>query len=421
MDAMTETTDVVPERAPGDDPELAKMVRRNTVVRRGFYATVLVIAATGQFTGGTTDLHLPLLLVVGAIAVLELGGVAVLNNAEVRRLKGEAAIGYRVLSAAIAAAAVAFNWLAHDDHLAGGFFAGSSALGYIVWVMHVEDQYRDRQRDKGHAKGLVAKYTAWERISMPRVTGRATLIAQQAIERGQTLGRQAALAAARAELAKARRIGVIASVTSGWLGKLGPLAKELVPADAYAERVAAGIDWESAADLAAADFNAKIRAAITGEPAPGRRDRRSLATAPREPSAPIAPRLPAPQEIGLALPAPRPSGAAPRSPRAASPARAPEEPLPGADDPNSPIHAPWWQEYWEEQRAAKTCSGSDPRAVLDVGVVHRWWIDGYVPSIPEVKAVICPGAKGWGRGGRVRTHISELVVRKFAADMPATL
>src|SRR5215468_7565112 len=105
------------------DEDLSKLVRRTSWLRQGFYLVVLLVALAGQVSGAVEALGIPLLAAVPAVAALELGGIVVLANADVRRRLGERAVASRLLSVAIATGAVAFNWLAHADHLLGGFFA----------------------------------------------------------------------------------------------------------------------------------------------------------------------------------------------------------------------------------------------------------------------------------------------------------
>ena len=108
------------------DEDLAAAVRYTARLRMGFYFVVLLVALAGQVTGAVERLHLPWYLALPAVGALELGGMVVLSNADVRRRLGERAIASRLLSAGIAAFAVTFNWLCHADHLLGGFFAGMS-------------------------------------------------------------------------------------------------------------------------------------------------------------------------------------------------------------------------------------------------------------------------------------------------------
>src|SRR5258707_798536 len=130
-----------------------------------------------------------------------------LANADVRRRLGERAVASRVLSVAIAAGAVAFNWLAHANHLLGGFFAGMSALGYLVWLMHTENQRRDRLRAKGDLPPTTPAYeVAGHWLRHPWLTMRAKSLAKAQPH----LGLYDSLAEARAEIRRERRTTAIA-------------------------------------------------------------------------------------------------------------------------------------------------------------------------------------------------------------------
>ncbi|GAA2644318.1 hypothetical protein GCM10010399_92800 [Dactylosporangium fulvum] len=162
------------------DADLQKTVRQSGHMRQAFYAVVLIVALTGQVIGAHEALYLHYLFAIPAVAALELGGIVVLNNADVRRRLGERAVGSRVLSALIAAWAVTFNWMAHDNKLLAGFFAGMSALGYLVWVMHTENQRRDRLRAKGDLPPTAPAYELWGHwVLHPWITRRARSLAKQ--------------------------------------------------------------------------------------------------------------------------------------------------------------------------------------------------------------------------------------------------
>lgn len=191
------------------DADLQKSVRRSGQMRQLFYVVVLNVALAGQVTGAVDALGIPLIAAIPAVAALELGGIVVLNNADVRRRLGERATGSRILSAAIAAWAVAFNWMAHDNKLLAGFFAGMSALGYCVWVMHTENQRRDRLRATGDLPAVTPAYELvghW--LTHPLLTRRARSMAKA----DARLGLYASLDAARAHVDRTRRLRAIARV-----------------------------------------------------------------------------------------------------------------------------------------------------------------------------------------------------------------
>jgi hypothetical protein len=97
---------------------------------------------------------------------------------------------------------VAFNWLAHDDHLLGGFFSGMSALGYLVWLTHTENQRRDRLRATGDLPPTTPAYEVlghW--LRHPWLTQRAKALAKT----NPDLGLYGSLAAAREQIRHAHR------------------------------------------------------------------------------------------------------------------------------------------------------------------------------------------------------------------------
>src|SRR3954454_4565203 len=189
--------------AEGDlDADLVRSVKQASFMRQGFYVVVLLVALAGQVSGAVEALHIPLIWAVPAVGALELGGIVVLANADVRRRLGERAVASRLLSVIIAAWAVAFNWLAHANHLMGGFFAGMSALGYLVWLMHTENQRRDRLRATGDLAWTTPAYEVvghW--LAHPFLTRRARALAKAE----PNLGLYDSIAAARTAIRRERR------------------------------------------------------------------------------------------------------------------------------------------------------------------------------------------------------------------------
>lgn len=269
MDGMTPpTTDQTadhradPTGRQAVDRELAKAIRHALWYRRVFYLVVLLVALAGQVSGAVETLHIPLFAAIPAVGALELGGVVVLANADVRRRLGEHAIASRALSAAIAAWAVAFNWLAHAEHLLGGFFAGMSALGYLVWLMHTENQRRDRLRAKGDLPPTAPAYGAWRWIRHPGRTARARAFALA----DPTLGLYGSLKAVevveeitRQRQERRRREAAIATVLQRKIAaSADPRAAEIAitvyDLDEIARRLAASADYDGLTALVAADL-----------------------------------------------------------------------------------------------------------------------------------------------------------------------
>ncbi|MEV1328506.1 hypothetical protein AB0J20_02880 [Micromonospora costi] len=238
------------------DAELATAVRRVAVLRTGFYVVVLLIALGGQVSGAMERLGLPWYVALPAVGALELGGVVVLANADVRRRLGERAVLSRVLSAGIAAAAVAFNWLAHGDHLEGGFYAGMSLLGYLVWLMNTENQRRDRLRAKGQLPPTTPAYEVvghWLRY--PWLTRRARSLAKV----DPHLGLYGSLDAARAQIRAERRQAALSKVLHRKISRAldattADIAVAVYDLDEIARRLAAQADYDGLTALIAADL-----------------------------------------------------------------------------------------------------------------------------------------------------------------------
>lgn len=282
------------------DAALQRAVKRASVMRQSFYVVVLLVALAGQVSGAVEALGIPLAAAIPAVSALELGGIVVLANADVRRRLGERAIGSRLLSAAIAVGAVAFNWLAHDDHLLGGFFAGMSALGYLVWLTHTENQRRDRLRATGDLPPTTPAYEVFGHwVRHPLLTLRAKSLAKA----DPGLGLYTSIAAARSETRRDRRQRAIAKVLhrkirSAVDPKTADIALAVYDLDEIAARLARRADYDGLTDLIAADLApARLAGRVEGEPATA--GLAELATAGLEPRPPA----PAPTAADRAVPA----------------------------------------------------------------------------------------------------------------------
>ncbi|GAA2592107.1 hypothetical protein GCM10010399_23360 [Dactylosporangium fulvum] len=254
------------------DADLQRTVRRTSYMRQLFYVVVLLVALAGQVSGAVEALGIPLIWAIPAVGALELGGIVVLANADVRRRLGERATASRFLSAIIAAFAVAFNWMAHDNKLLAGFFAGMSALGYLVWLMHTENQRRDRLRAKGDLPPTTPAYEVvghW--VRHPWMTLRAKNLAKA----DPSLGLYGSLSAARAEKRKELRTSAISKVLHRKIrAAVDPTTADIAVAvydlDEIAHRLADGADYDGLTALIAADL-APARLAPNGAlPAPAK-------------------------------------------------------------------------------------------------------------------------------------------------------
>ncbi|GAA1566175.1 hypothetical protein GCM10009827_104810 [Dactylosporangium maewongense] len=238
------------------DADLANAMRDSVVMRQLFYVVVLIVALAGQVSGAVEALGIPLLWAIPAVGALELGGIVVLANADVRRRLGENATGSRILSVLIAAWAVAFNWMAHDNKLLAGFFAGMSALGYLVWLMHTENQRRDRLRATGDLPPTTPAYEVvghW--VRHPWLTLRAKNLAKA----DTSLGLYTSIAAAKAEKRKEQRTSAIAKVLHRKIrSAVDPTTADIAVAvydlDEIAVRLADGADYDGLTALIAVDL-----------------------------------------------------------------------------------------------------------------------------------------------------------------------
>ncbi|MEU4595096.1 hypothetical protein [Micromonospora aurantiaca (nom. illeg.)] len=238
------------------DADLATAVRHAAWTRRAFYVLVLLVALIGQVTGAVDTLGVPVAVAVPAVAALELGGVVVMANADVRRRLGEQAIVSRLLSAAIAAGAVTFNWAAHPEHLVGGFYAGMSALGYLVWLVHAGNQRRDRLRATGRLPPAPPSYEVFAHwIRHPVITSQARSIAK-----ADGLDLYESLTAARDAVARRQRDAAIAKVLHRKIRvavdpTTADIAVQVYDLDEIAARLAATADYNSLTTLLAADLS----------------------------------------------------------------------------------------------------------------------------------------------------------------------
>ncbi|MEH0934477.1 hypothetical protein [Micromonospora psammae] len=260
------------DRPEAWDAELARTVRHVAVLRTGFYVVVLLVALGGQVSGAMERLGMPWYVALPAVGALELGGVVVLANADVRRRLGERAMMSRVLSAGIATAAVAFNWLAHSNHLEGGFYAGMSLLGYLVWLMNTENQRRDRLRA---VRQLPPTTPAYEPVGhwlrRPWLTRRARSLAKA----DPGLGLYGSLDAARAQIRAERRQAALSKVLHRKISRAldattADIAVAVYDLDEIARRLAEQADYDGLTALIAADL-APARVLAGNLPVRGRR------------------------------------------------------------------------------------------------------------------------------------------------------
>jgi hypothetical protein len=263
-----------------------------------FYVVVAVIALAGQTGAAIEWLHWPLLLAIGAVAAVEFGGIVLSVYADHRRRLGERALAARLLSAAVAAGAVAVNWLGHHDRLQAAFFAGMSALGYLVWLLHSGARRRDQLRATGNLPPVAPVYGPWQWLRHPGLTRRARALALA----DPSLGLYGSHAAARAAVRTERRQTAIAALlrrklTAGRDGLAAEIAVTVYDVAEIAARLAAGADYAGLAALLAVDLQparvAASPAVPAGEPEPAEPTGSARASGQRREraAAPSRPRL----------------------------------------------------------------------------------------------------------------------------------
>lgn len=221
-----------------------------------FYTVVALIALAGQTGAAVEWLRWPLLFALGAVAAVEFGGVVLAVYGDHRRRLGERALAARILSAAVAGGAVAVNWFGHADRLQGSFFAGMSALGYLVWLLHSGARRRDQLRAAGTLAPVPPAYGLWQWLRQPALTRRARRLALK----DPTIGLYGSLEAARAAARTERRQAAIAALlrrklTAGRDPLTGEIAVTVYDLDTIAERLAATADYDGLAALLAVDLD----------------------------------------------------------------------------------------------------------------------------------------------------------------------
>lgn len=221
----------------------------------GFYAVVALLALAGQAGAAVHWLHWPLVTAVAAVAAAEFGGIVLSAYADHRRRLGERALSARALSAAVAAGAVAVNWLGHADHLQGGFFAGMSALGYLVWLLHSGARRRDQLRATGNLPPVPPVYGARAWLRHPGLTRRARALALE----HPSLGLYGSLDAARTAERTQRRQAAIAALLRRKLAAgrdrlAGEIAVTVYDLDVIAARLASSADYDGLTALLAVEL-----------------------------------------------------------------------------------------------------------------------------------------------------------------------
>ncbi len=231
-----------------------------------FYVVVVGVALTGAGQAATGWLGWPALFAFAAVAAVELGGVVISHHAGERMRLGERAIIARLLSAAVAAGAVSVNWFGHHADSVGqaAFFAGMSALGYLVWLIDTSARRRDQLRVRGMLATVPPAYGLAQWLRHPWLTREARALAVA----DPTLGLHRSLEAAAAAARRRTRHAAIAvllrrKLSAGRDQVAAELAIATYDLDEIAARLAAAADYDGLTALLGADLTA---AAVAGVP-----------------------------------------------------------------------------------------------------------------------------------------------------------
>jgi hypothetical protein len=147
------------------------------------------------------------LLVMPFAIVIDLGGAVTSAFADARRRLGEAAYGWRLLSAASVTLAVGINIVGHasSPYLAT-VFGGLGIFAYCVWLLHSAARRRDALRASGMLHNIAPAYGLLQWKREPAVTWRARALA---IDHGYGLAQS--LTVARVQLAAEARRAALAT------------------------------------------------------------------------------------------------------------------------------------------------------------------------------------------------------------------
>lgn len=253
----------------GPSPAAAASPRRSARVERAawtFYVVAALGSSIGQIWVGVETAPWPdavplwtrALLVAPFAVVIDLGGAVASAFADTRRRLGEAAYGWRTLSAASVTLAVSINVVGHGNatYLAV-VFGGLGVFAYCVWLLHSAARRRDALRAAGMLRTTAPSYGLMQWRREPDVTWRARTLA---IDHGYD--RIESLAVARTQLAdEARRAALAEHIEAKIRARhdqdpiLASIAATTTPIDEVAQELIGMIDAHGWAVL----INAQIQ------------------------------------------------------------------------------------------------------------------------------------------------------------------
>lgn len=248
----------------------------NRVVLRAFYGVVIAVSVVGAVDAAAKWLEWPMPAPVLAVLTVELGGIVLAHHADGRRQLGEAAMAARLLSGAIAVAAVVMQVAGHRESTPQALFFGVvSSVGYLTYLISSEAERRDALRAAGLLAEVPPSYGLLQWVREPGVTRRARVLAQErAAQRLEALRRRksgeqvdvparldalASLAAARQERDDRQRREAIATVLRRKIRKqvdrdTADIAVAVYDLDEIAARLTARADYGVLTDLVGADL-----------------------------------------------------------------------------------------------------------------------------------------------------------------------
>lgn len=247
-------------RSPAADPQSATATRLSRPVGAeraawAFYVIAALGSSIGQIWVGVEippwPDALPLwtraLLVLPFALVIDLGGAVTSAFADARQRVGEAAYGWRLLSAASVTLGVGINIVGHaNSPYLATVFGGLGIFAYCVWLLHSAARRRDALRARGMLRNLAPAYGLLQWKREPAITWRARALA---IDHGY--GLLQSLTVARAQLAaEARRAALATHIEAKIRARhqdpiLASIAATTTPIDDVAQQLIDMIDAHS--------------------------------------------------------------------------------------------------------------------------------------------------------------------------------
>jgi hypothetical protein len=138
-------------------------------------ASATVLAASGQveyaITADITDLRRFLVP-----AILEIAAIFLILGGYLRACDGDSPTLLWLLACVVTGFATWTN-LTHGGPRAGRIFAAATVVTFVLWLLKLRDRYRAARRANGLIDAPTAKFRLIRWIVMPRLTGRAWLLA----------------------------------------------------------------------------------------------------------------------------------------------------------------------------------------------------------------------------------------------------